>query len=171
MMGVTKAIQTAQEEFKAKLLELYKISIKKQRKWMQSNQNLRIGDLVYNLDLPTKLGYSRLARVRNINQDTAGTYRYFELEYKLERRFSTVQRPTQNLFIIMTKEEQEKGNLVDSLPFWKTVIWNPLWRNKKLWFRVQKMLTILLIYSDFILLVLLCLLLRGTCKNLKSSVA
>ena len=84
---------------------------------MQSNHDLKIGDLVYILDLLTKLNYPRLARVKNINQDSAGTDRYYELEYRLGRKFSTVQRPAQSLCIIMTKEEQKKGHLVDSLSF------------------------------------------------------
>ena len=47
MMGATRVIQEAQEEFQRKWSELYKTSITKQRKWLQSNHDLKIGDLVY----------------------------------------------------------------------------------------------------------------------------
>ena len=82
MMGCTKAIENAQEEFKKKWEELYKISICKQRKWLQSNHDLEAGDLVLILDLKTKLGYPRSGRITNVEKDTSDMKRYYTVEYK-----------------------------------------------------------------------------------------
>ena len=51
MMGATRAIQEAQEEFQRRWSELYKTSILRQRKWIKSNHDLQRGDIVYILDL------------------------------------------------------------------------------------------------------------------------
>ena len=58
-----------------------------------------------------------MAKIKKVKQDSAGVNRYYELEYKNGRTFSTVQRPAQSLCIIMTEEEQRKGQLVDPLSF------------------------------------------------------
>jgi hypothetical protein len=71
MIGCTRAIENAQEEFRKKREELYKISILKQRKWLQSNHDLEAGDLVLILDSKTKLGYPRSGRITNVEKDTS----------------------------------------------------------------------------------------------------
>ena len=117
MMGCTKAIESAQEEFKKKWEELYKISILKQRKWLQSNHDLEAGDLVLILDLKTKLGYPRNGRITNVEKDTSGVKRYYTVEYKNGKKFSVVTRPAQSLVIVMKKNEQDEDKVIDSISF------------------------------------------------------
>ena len=117
MMGCTKAIESAQEEFKKKWEELYKIRILKQRKWLQSNHDLEAGDLVLILDLKTKLGYPRNGMIANVEKDTSGVKRYYTVEFKNGKKFSVVTRPAQSLVIVMKKNEQDEDKVIDSISF------------------------------------------------------
>ena len=53
-----------------------------------------VGDIVLIVDLLTKLGFTRLGRIAKVEKDTMGTERYYQVEYKKNKRiFATVKRP------------------------------------------------------------------------------
>jgi hypothetical protein len=117
MIGCTRTIENAQEEFRKKWEELYKIGMLKQRKWLQSNHNLKVGDLGLILDLKTKLGYLRNGRITNVEKENSGMQRYYTVEYKNRTKFSVVTRPAQSLVIVKKKNEQDEDRVIDSISF------------------------------------------------------
>ena len=67
-----------------------------------------VGDIVLITDLMTTLNYPMIGRITKGEKDTMGTERYFQVEYKKNKRvFSTVKRTAQSLCVVMKKDEQE----------------------------------------------------------------
>ena len=73
--------------------------------------------IVLIIDLLTKLSYPKLGRIAKVEKDTMGTERYYQVEYKKNKRvFATVKRTAQSFYIVMKKDEQE-GQVIDPILF------------------------------------------------------
>ena len=90
MKNCSKVLNEALREFQARWDCLYKSTILKQKKWMQSNHNIEKGDLVLITDLLGKLNNPQHGRISKIEKDNAGVERYFTVEYKTGNRSQSV---------------------------------------------------------------------------------
>ena len=117
MLGATRCLQATMTEFKQKWDELYVDSIKKADKWLKTNHELEVGDIVLIKDLGQA---PRLSCIKQILNDTAGTPRYFICQYKIGGKFKEIQRAAQSLCLVLTQKEQKQKSIFDTLMFCDT---------------------------------------------------
>ena len=117
MKNCSKVIEDAMTEFRNKWDNLYKSSVLQQKKWMNTNHNLEVDDVVLIIDLKNKLNYPKHGKISRIETDHTGTERYFHIEYKIGKRTHSVKRTAQSLVLILKKSENEEAKISDSL-FW-----------------------------------------------------
>ena len=68
MSGCSEVIRMAAEEFREKWKQIYLVSILRQKKWLNTNHSLKIGDVVMINDLLNPQGYPRYAKIKEMNE-------------------------------------------------------------------------------------------------------
>ena len=81
-----------------------------QKKWIESNHTLAIGDLVLITDLLGHLNYPRHGKITTVESDTM---------YKNGKKTLSVKRTAQSLTLVLKKLEDEKAQTMDSLFFYE----------------------------------------------------
>ena len=117
MKNCSKVISDALREFRHKWDQLYLSCVLRQKKWMESNHTLEIGDLVLITDLLGHHNYPRHGKITATEPDTMGTTRYFIISYKNNKKTMSVKRTAQSLTLVLKRREDEQAQISDSL-FW-----------------------------------------------------
>ena len=117
MRNCSQVISDALKEFQRKWDQLYLSCVLRQKKWMESNHTLEIGDLVLITDLLGHHNYPRHGKITAVEPDTMGITRYFHIEYKNGKKTMSVKRTAQSLTIVLKKLEDEQAQISDTL-FW-----------------------------------------------------
>ena len=115
MSGCSEVIKMAAEEFKEKWKKLYLTSILRQKKWLETNHSLQVGDVVMLNNLLSPQGYPRFAKIKEVPKHTSNMDRYFLCEYRVTKSMKTVLRPAQSLTLILEKDGDQnvKKKLID----------------------------------------------------------
>ena len=123
------------KQFEQNWFIFYKKNLLAQKKWIHPKRNLKMNDCVLILDLLSKTGYPRLAKIIFVKKDTSGTDRYFHCRYKDERNIlRTVIRTPQSLCLILSEEEINLPQNIDMCDYegenYDTQIFNPSNKSK-----------------------------------------
>ena len=116
--GCAEVIEKFKAEFHSLWFETYWSTVLRQKKWIDTEYKLSVGDICLIADLLNTYGYPTLARVSDIENDSYGVPRYFKLEYRKrpEAKVTTVKRTAQSLILVLECQDQSQGQGHSQLP-------------------------------------------------------
>ena len=85
MSRCSEVIRMAAEEFKEKWKKIYLTSILRQKKWLDTNHSLQVGDVAMVNDPVNPQGYPRFAKIKDVQKDTSNIDRYFYVNIELQK--------------------------------------------------------------------------------------
>ena len=106
--GCAEVITKFRDEFHALWFETYWSTVVRQKKWINTDYKLSIGDICLIADLLNSYGYPTLALVHDIENDSYETARYYTMMYRKKPgvKPSTVKRTAQSLILVQEGQGQ-----------------------------------------------------------------